>query len=211
MDTVCYIFGAGEYFDESPAPGSLGFIIAADGGFKYLKERRIAPDLVIGDFDSLAYTPRGDCGNYEIIRLPVEKDDTDMVAAAREGWRRGYREFHIYGGTGGRLDHTLANIALVADIAARGGRAYLYGAGVVITALRDGSVSFPEDARGTISVFSYSDKCVGVTETGLKYGLTDAVMTNLNPNGVSNEFTGRVSSVSVKDGTLVVIYETDKL
>ena len=55
-------------------------------------------DLVVGDFDSLAYVPE----HPGVVRLTPEKDDTDAGWALREGLRLGYREFVIYGGTGGR-------------------------------------------------------------------------------------------------------------
>ena len=56
--------------------------------------------------DSLREAPRGG----EIVRLPAEKDDTDMVAALRLGLARGYRDFRLYGAAGGRIDHTIANL-----------------------------------------------------------------------------------------------------
>ena len=199
----CYIFGAGEYYGAAPAPAPPGYIIAADGGLAYLESHAIKPNLVIGDFDSLGKRPAGD---YELIILPVEKDDTDMAAAMREGWSRGFRVFHIYGGTGGRVDHTLANISLIANLAAMGGHACLYDRDTVITAIHNDSISFSPDMRGIISVFSYTDISRGITEQGLKYKLTNAIMANTNPNGVSNEFTGEPATISVADGTLIITY-----
>jgi len=168
-----------------------------------LREHNIMPNLVVGDFDSLSVPPSG---KYDVITLPAEKDDTDMAVALREGWSRGYRAFHIYGGTGGRMDHTLANISCLAGLAERGGRGYLYGDGVIITAIHNDTITFPTEARGTISVFSHSNSSVGVTERGLKYTLSGATMVNTNPTGVSNEFIGEPSAISVEDGTLNIIY-----
>ncbi len=200
--TICYIFGAGERHGQPQAPSPGDFVIAADGGLTYAKKCGITPDLVVGDFDSLKEPP--DDG-LNIVMLPQEKDDTDMAAALDEGWRRGYRIFHIYGGTGGRLDHTLANIQSVVELARRGGHGYLFDKDTVITAIWNCGITFPADARGTLSVFAHSEAAIGVYEQGLKYTLTDATLCNTHPVGISNEFIGEPSSVSVKEGTLVIL------
>ena len=201
--SICYIFAAGEHFCAPPVPDSSDFVIAADGGYSYLERHGVKPALLVGDFDSLI-APPPDTEN--VVTLPQEKDDTDMVAALREGWNRGFRRFHIYGGTGGRLDHTLANIQCAADIAERGGRAYLFDRDTVITAIHNDKILFPETAAGTISMFSHSDTSEGVDEWGLKYRLDDVTVKNTYPLGVSNEFTGVPSGIAVRSGTLLIIY-----
>jgi len=198
-DKVCYIFGAGEFYYPVINFAENRFIIAADGGYKYLQ---IKPDLIIGDFDSLSNVP--DHGN--IIRLNKEKDETDMFAAIKEGIANNCNTFHIYGGTGGRIDHTLANIqsiAYLADISLTG---FLYDQDYIITVIKNQSVSFDGDKSGYISIFAYGETASGVTLTGLKYTLDNAIISNLYPIGISNEFVGVESTVSVTDGTLIVIY-----
>ncbi|HCC34518.1 MAG TPA: thiamine diphosphokinase [Ruminococcaceae bacterium] len=128
-----------------------------------------------------------------------------MVAAIREGWRRGFRCFHIYGGTGGRLDHTLANIQCLADIAQRGGRGFLFDSDTVITAITNSSIRFPASAKGMVSVLCHSETAVDVNENGLKYSLVNATLSNSYPLGVSNEFTGVPSEISVEKGTLIIM------
>lgn len=199
---LCYLIGAGEHHAPPPVPGAEDFVIAVDAGYRYAREIGLDVDLLLGDFDSLGEPPAGE----RTITLPPEKDDTDMLAAIRAGWDRGYRAFHIYGGTGGRLDHTLANIQCVADLAISGGRGYLHDRDTVLTAIRDGEICFPADSTGIVSVFSHSDVSEGVYETGLKYALENATLTNRYPVGISNECTGRAAAVSVRSGTLIVMY-----
>ena len=115
MNKVCHIVGGGDFFGIRSV-GEGDFIIAADKGFRYLQNLGITPDLVIGDFDSLGHTPSG----RNIIVLPCEKNDTDMGAAVAEGVERGYKNFILYGATGGRPDHTLANIQLISLLSSRG-------------------------------------------------------------------------------------------
>jgi len=199
---ICHIVGAGECYGLPFQSTSDDFVIAADGGLDYLKEYNIIPNLVVGDFDSLHEPPEGD---ENMIILPKEKDDTDMAAAIREGWARGFRVFHIYGGTGGRPDHTLGNIQLIADIAKKGGHGFLRDKDTVMTAIHNTPITFPHTAKGVISVFSHTDISRGVYEKGLKYPLTNAQLKNTCPLGISNEFMGTEAVISVKSGILVII------
>jgi thiamine pyrophosphokinase len=201
-ERVCYIFGAGERYGSPPPPAPGDFVIAADGGYEYAISSGIKPDFLIGDFDSLSEIP--DFSNKTI--LPKIKNDTDMSAALSNGFEKGYRTFKIYGGTGGRFEHTLANIQCLGDIAKRGGRGFLICKDSVITVIHNSYIEFDEKAEGFISVFALTDVAEGVTETGLKYSLSDATIRNTYPLGVSNEFTGKKARISVKNGTLIIIY-----
>ncbi|MBO5199821.1 MAG: thiamine diphosphokinase [Clostridia bacterium] len=200
---ICCIIGAGDA-EEIVIP-SGAFVIAADGGLNKLKG--VTPHLVVGDFDSLGFLPEGD----NILRLPVEKDVTDTACAIEQGEARGADTFLIYGGTGGRPDHTLANISLLIALSKRGKQGYLIGEGYVTTAITDRAFGLPLKASGTVSVFSGCDKALGVFETGLKYSLDNYILTADNPLGVSNSFTGQPAEVSVKTGTLIVMWEEKDL
>ena len=117
--------------------------------------------------------------------------------------------FHIQCGTGGRLDHTLANIQCIADLAQQGYKGYLFDRDTVITAIHNDKITFPASAHGIVSVFAHTEICTGVFERGLKYPLTDATLSNTYPLGVSNEFTGVNSEIEVRKGTLIVIFPKD--
>lgn len=200
---ICYIVGAGEFGDGTFTPGEEDLVIACDGGYAHCLERDIRTDLVAGDFDSLGYVPK----HPQVVRLRPEKDDTDTGWALQEGWRRGYREFVIFGGTGGRISHTIANIQLLADLADKGGRGLMIGKGTWYRVIRNEEISFDAGEKGFLSVFCMGDVAKGVFESGLKYGLNDAVLTKEYPVGVSNEFIGKESRVSVREGALLLIGE----
>lgn len=196
----CCIFGAGTYYGtEKPVEGS--YVIAADGGYNYLKSLGAAPDIIIGDFDS------GECpeeGN--IIRLNPVKDETDTYNAIMTALEKGCDEFHIFGGTGGRTAHTISNIQSLVMLAERGIKAYLYGDREILTVIHNDSVRFSSDSKGYISVFAIGEKSSGVTESGLKYCIENRTMSNSYPCGVSNEFIGEEAVVSVSDGSLLIIF-----
>lgn len=206
-DKICYIVGAGENYglDFSVRDGDM--VIAADGGMSYLQEEGFEADLIIGDFDSLKQNPE----QSNVIALSSEKDHTDMLAAIYEGMEKGYKTFHIYCGTGGRIEHTLANIQTLTFLSRNKMKGFLFGGDYVITAVTNGSIAFDSGRRGYISVFSCSDRSEGVFLKGLKYELENAVISNTFPIGVSNEFIGVDSSVTVKDGTLAVVFPQERI
>lgn len=200
---VCYIVGAGECkkLDFKKKNGDL--LIAADGGCLHLEKAGINSDIVIGDFDSLNTPP--ECG--EIIKLNPIKDITDMDAAVKIGIDRGFGEFHLYGACGGRIDHTLANIQLIASLSQKNIKAFIHDDKTIITAVTDGSLKFDKSFKGYVSVFAHSDKCGGVYIKGLKYPLENVELKNNFPLGVSNEFIGVESEIIIKSGTVIVTYQ----
>ena len=205
MEKICYIFGAMDPENVFFATKNTQLIIAADGGLRHLEARRIVPDYIVGDFDSLGRIPAGD----NIIRHPVEKDDTDMMLAIKTGLSLGCRTFVLYGGLGGRIDHAYANYQALCYLAERGASGWLLGGGNAVTALRNGTLRFPASCSGTVSVFCTSSTAQGVTLEGLYYPLREATLTSAFPLGVSNQFTGVPAVVTVRDGTLLVMWQED--
>ncbi len=206
MNGKCIIVGAGDFSENEILRSNDDLLIAADGGLIGLNLIGVTPDIIIGDFDSLNFIP-----DFEgIIKLPAEKDVTDTAAAVEIGLQKGYREFQIYGGTGGRIDHTIANIQLIISLIKRGYRAEIIGNDRIYTGLCNDKIIFDDKHRGYISVFSHSDVSSGVSERGLKYTLEDAVLRNDEPLGVSNEFIGCVAEIGVRQGALLIIYERFK-
>ncbi len=201
---TCYIVGAGSFdgFLSLPQPGDL--VIAADGGYRYLKELGIEPDVLMGDFDSLQYVPE----HEHLLRHPTVKDDSDMALAVAYGQEQGYERFFLYGGLGGaRMDHTIANIQLLCGLSRGGAESYLIGQGNVMTCLTEERIRFGPEAAGMLSVFSLSERATGVWERGLKYLLNDATLVFDRALGLSNEFAGRTCSVEVQEGTLLLTWE----
>lgn len=203
---TCYIFGALDCTLNNFSPTEKDLIIAADGGYTTLKKLNVKPDLVVGDFDSLGSIPE----NENIIKHPVKKDDTDTLLAVKIGLNKGYKIFQIYGAVGGRLDHTVATLQTASFVAENGGIAYIYDGNFTITAIKNSSINFNNNAKGYISVFALSGVAKGVSIKGLLYELNDTEITPHFPIGVSNEFLEKDSEISVKNGVLTIIFEGTK-
>ena len=199
---TCVIVCAGGFDGFLEPVTEQAYLLAADGGYAHLKKLGLAPDEVLGDFDSLGYIPE------DARVFPVEKDDTDTMLAARRGLALGYRRFLFYGSLDGpRLDHTVANFQTLQFLADQGAVGYLIGRDHIVTVVKDGVCRFSAEAEGIVSVFCMGRDAHGVTLLGLQYPLQDGTLSAGFPLGVSNHFIGEPATVRVEDGSLLVIYD----
>lgn len=209
----CILVCAGDLEISDIPVGENDLVIAVDGGYMYCGIFGIEPDIVIGDFDSLEekYVRQieemyaAGAEGRRLLRLNPEKDDTDTLAALKTGLAEGYREFHLYGAMGGRLEHTIANLQCLLYLKNNGAKAYIWDGSMMLTLIRDEALSFRQEMEGILSVFAVGGQAEGVSEKGLKYTLTDAVIYEDFPIGISNEFIGEKAEVSVRRGTLLVM------
>ncbi len=202
---ICYIVGAADttcMLHQSMIQED-DYVIAADGGYQALQNWEISPRQIVGDFDSLGFIPSGE----QVVRYPSEKDDTDMMIAVKVGLDKGYKRFVIFGGLGGRLDHTIANLHVLDYLAEHEARGCLAGDHETVLLVKgDSKVVFDKSAAGEISIFAYGGKAEGVFLSGLKYPLEDALLTTDFPIGVSNVFMGVESDISVRNGKLLIMW-----
>ena len=198
----CLIFCAAE-FDRLAAPMKDGdYILAADGGLRHLNQLNIVPNGIIGDFDSLGYVPEG------AQVFPVEKDDTDAMLAARKGLELGYQEFLFYGALDGpRLDHTVSNFQTLQFLADHGAKGYLIGRDYIVTVIKEETVEFPAEAEGILSLFCLGPDAEGITLENLHYPLKNGTLTSGFPLGVSNHFIGKSAKITVKNGSLLALWD----
>ena len=198
----CIIFCAGGFYGLSAPVEQDDHIIAADGGLTHVQAMGLKPNTVLGDFDSLGYVPEN------ALVFPVEKDDTDAMLAVRKGLELGCNRFLLYGSLDGpRLDHTVANFQTLQFLADRGATGYLIGKDHIVTAVKEGAITFPATATGIISLFCMGADATGVTIQGLQYPLKNGTLSAGFPLGVSNHFVGKESRITVENGSLLVIYD----
>lgn len=184
-----------------PVTDKNDLIIAADAGYLHLEKLGIMPDIILGDFDSMQ-APEG----VDVIRHPVMKDDTDTMLAVKLGFEKGYQNFVIYGGLGGeRTDHTIANIQTLAYISENSGSGTLIGDGESFTVIKDSDFVI-ESENKTFSVFAYGGNASGVSIVGAVYEVQNAEITPFFPLGVSNKVRNKSARISVKKGSLLIVY-----
>lgn len=190
-------------FEARWKAGEFDLVMAVDAGYAHLRAVGCAPDLVLGDFDSLGYTPEGE----NVIVHPVKKDKSDLELALDYVSEQNYDAVCIYGSLGGRLDHTVATLQMCARFAETGIDVALVGIDCIVKILVGPSrYLLPRLERGTVSVFSAVDVSRGVSEQGMEYPLENADLTNRTTLGLSNELMGEEASVSVEEGALYVFH-----
>lgn len=183
-------------------------LICADGGGRAALALGLAPQVVIGDFDSLspqeldALAARG----AVLQRHPREKDETDLelvlLFAAPD-----HDEIIILGAGGGRLDQTLANMMLLAmpQLTPRH-RVILVTANEQVSLIHPGHIHELRGTPGcTVSLLPIGGDAAGITTTGLQYPLRDETLKFGPARGVSNVMLGERASVFVREGRLLLI------
>ena len=198
------IFGAGEYHGEGLALCEGALILAADGGLAYCDAYGLSPTLAIGDFDSLGRIPEG----VEVIRHPVEKDDTDMALAVSEARLRGADEIFLLGALGGRLDHTLANITLLRARSRAGCASYILGERETLTVIGAGErLTFSGEPDGVFSLFALTDRAI-LSVSGAQYPLCSGTLYASPALGVSNHFQKTKAEITVESGEVLLVWES---
>ena len=201
--SICYLVGAGD-FSESIELYDDDLLIAVDGGYDSLRAAGYTPDVLIGDLDSVrSEIPK----SVRVLKYPKEKDETDMFLAYRVGVRCDYTDFVILGGTGGRLDHTYANLSLLLYAKEHGHNVTMIDDKAMTICIKNESVRLAGKPGDYLSVFAVSGNAHGVSIKGAKYEIEDETLTPAFPLGVSNEFTDTEAHISVKDGALIIIAE----
>ena len=192
-------------YGKIPAVKSEDCIIVADGGYDYISDLGVSPDVIVGDFDSVQND--FSATDATVQKHPVIKDDTDTMLAVKIGLDNGYTDFMIFGGVGGkRTDHTIANFQTLAYIAKKGARGTLVGDGEYFTVVCDGEITLEGEKDSFFSVFAYGGIAKGVSIIGSHYDVNGAELTPFFPLGVSNKFKENTVRVSVEKGCLMIVY-----
>lgn len=178
-------------------------IICADGGFLIAESLGLAPDILIGDYDSMALPQR------EVIKLPPEKDMTDSEAAIDLAVHKGFDCITVVGGLGGRFDHTMGNIGMLAKYCENSVQLALLDGQNYVFMVKPGAYTIPKDDYTYLGVISYGGRAEHVTLRGVKYPLTDHLLTNETTLGVSNEITANRAEISFTTGRLLIIRSRD--
>ncbi|MDP9019310.1 MAG: thiamine diphosphokinase [Actinomycetota bacterium] len=182
------------------------YVIAADSGLEQAAILGLDVDLAVGDFDSLAPAAleRAMAAGCRVERHPAAKDHTDLELGLRAAVERGCRRVLVVGGHGGRLDHFLANVLLLASadfaelvVEARVGPAHL----TVVRARTE----LRRSAGALVSLLALGGVARGVRTEGLRYPLRGEELLPGSTRGVSNELTGEVGSVAVAGGVLLAV------
>jgi thiamine pyrophosphokinase len=193
----------------------IRLVVAADGGARLAAPLGLRIDRWVGDGDSLssAEIEQLRSAGVPVELVPAEKDESDAELAMVAAVRAGATDLTILGALGGpRLDHGLANVALLAHPALAGRVATLLDATTRVSLLtgpgdgaRRQAVGFHGRVGDIVSLLPLSPTVDGIVTTGLRYPLRDEALTLGPARGLSNIRTGATATISVREGRLLVI------
>jgi len=210
MRTV--IIGSGEINDYSfcrEIISEADRVICADGGTRHAFNMGLTPDIIIGDMDSTDsrhiehYSKTG----VEIIKYPRDKDKTDIHICIEYALPFS-KEITLLGATGKRIDHMLGNISLLKLGAEKGVNISIADRNNRIFLIKD-NITIRGGIGNIFSLIPFTEKVTGICTEGAYYELSDAVMEQGNPYGISNIFMKDWVRISIKSGLLLVIMSRD--
>jgi thiamine pyrophosphokinase len=201
--------------DLDPAPfaeviRAAELLVAADGGALPLMRLGALPHVVIGDLDSLDAASQRELEErgVELMRYPRAKDETDLELALLYVAGRGASAIDVVGALGGRWDHTLANVGLLALPELLGRRVRLLDVRQALY-LVQGETELPGNVGDTISLVPLTPEVTGVTTRGLLYPLDHATLRYERARGISNVLLEPPGSVTAAEGRLLVVQHDD--
>lgn len=189
-------------------------LIAADKGVEFFVGTDWVPDVAVGDFDSLSSAGEkylNTLKGTEIVRLKPEKDDSDTQSAVNFAIDRGAKNITIFGATGNRIDHLLANFGLLVLGRERGADITLIDQWNYMKLIESGTVLKKKTQFGKyVSFFSLEGDMPGLTLVGFKYPLNNYHL-RVSDSGltVSNEIEAEEAAVSFDGKTLLMLMTRD--
>ncbi len=187
---------------------AIGLVVAADGGAGTAEQLGLRPDLLVGDLDSI------DPAALAAIRaagVPIEtasaaKDESDTELAIRAALARGADRLTIVGGLGGRPDHLLANIGLLALPGLADRPTELLDGATRVTLVRGpGAAELAGRVGDLVSLLPLGPGVVGVSATGVEWPLDDEPLPVGPARGLSNRRTAPIARIAIRSGLLVAI------
>lgn len=213
MKTVAIVGGGPAQYIPELVPENASLWIGADHGAKMLVEKGMPIDVAVGDFDSISISVLSEikekAGKTDVH--PADKDETDLELALQEAVRQGADSILLYGVTGGRMDHTLANIQLLYPVVQQGMKA------VIVDSQNELELKLPgvynmshSNAYPYISFIPLSLKVGGLTLEGFKYPLHKREISIGSTLCLSNEIVSDTATVFFEEGILLAVRSRDE-
>ena len=209
--STAYVFLAGDcpkiWSNDLPQEDDL--IVAVDGGYMHAKANGLQPDLLLGDFDSIAAEDLAEAEEHKalLIRWPTAKDFSDAELAFAELSKRKIYKYRIFGALGGdRLDHMLANLNLLLTLHQQKCKVDIFSGHVHAEFLSNETKVFNGSPGDQISLIPYSLVVKDVSFTNVLYPLHSEELFLGKARSISNEFLGKEAYLTLSDGVLLAIH-----
>jgi thiamine pyrophosphokinase len=184
-----------------------GIIIAADGGAQHVLRLGFVPHVVVGDVDSLDHkrAERLRQAGCRFLTYSARKDETDAELALLYAVEQGADEVIILGALGGRIDHTLANVLLLALPELKGTRVRLVDGQQEVTLIRDEG-TIQGQVGDMVSLLPVTGDAEDITTHGLEYALDDGTLLFGRTRGMSNVLIAPTAHIRLRKGALLCVH-----
>lgn len=182
-------------------------VICADGGTRHALALGLVPDTVIGDLDSVDDSTRQhlEHSGTRVIAYPRSKDETDLELALLYAVEQGATQIVVLGAKGGRIDHELGNLLLLAHPRLVEVEVRMCCGDQEVLLIRDQAV-LEGQVGDLLSLLPIGGDVHGVSSSGLEYALEDETLWFGPARGVSNVFVSPTARVRVRDGVLWAVH-----
>jgi len=183
------------------------YIICADGGTRHALALAVQPSLIIGDMDSAEQSQLQQYINdgVAVELYPGDKNETDLELAIDHAIELQPKEIIIVAALGGRLDQTLANITLLADLRLSTFDVRLDDGAEVVLICRD-QVQVHGKSGDIVSLIPWQGTVSKIQTKNLKWVLHKETLYPDKTRGISNEMTDNTASISIGSGLLLVVH-----
>ena len=204
------IFANGALPDLNKARAILradDFILCADGGTRHALALGLTPNLVIGDMDSLEKDEwkRLEESDVAIELYPRDKNEIDLELAINRAVELEPKEIVIIAALGGRMDQTLANIALLTDVRHSTFDVRLDDGVEEIFFCRD-QAQVRGRSGDIVSLIPWGNPVHGIHTQGLKWSLDNETLYSDKTRGISNEMMDQIANIKITSGNLLIIH-----
>jgi thiamine pyrophosphokinase len=204
------IFANGQYCSPFPSlePGMDDLVIAADGGSRHLQNTGTIPDAIIGDLDSTDpdLIETWERAGVEVIRYPVEKDQTDLELALLLAQDRGADEILVFGAVGGRLDMTFGNLTLLGHPDLKVPTTLICGREEVHLLKPGETLEVTGSPGETLSLIPLQPGSSRVSASGVAFPLENDTLRYGTTRGISNLLVKEIAQIELHDGLLAVVH-----
>ena len=192
--------------DTAGLPWPADVVIAADSGWYEARRLGVLPDELHGDLDSVLEPDVDEAARLgvDVHRYPTDKDATDLELALDRAVALGAERLVVVGPGGGRLDHQLGELLLLASekYAAVVVEARLGGS--VVHPVRGGPRTVSGRAGASVSIVPIAGPAT-VSTTGLRWPLVAEQLDPGSTRGISNEFEHDTATVGTEHGVVLVV------
>lgn len=186
------------------------YIVAVDGGIKYLIDINKIPNVLIGDLDSinkkdLEFLNRK---NIKKIQYPEMQDNTDTELAVDFMIEKGINDITLIGVTGSRIDHTISNILLLKRLKDKNIKGKIIDNNNTIYYVDD-IIKIRKLDNMNISIIPLSPTGIVVNLEGFLYSVTEEKIEFGSTLAISNKLIDEYGVIEIKRGESLVIESKD--